>query len=112
MRLFGDSEIALRSLSALFYLSGAGAAAVLGKRLSGEMRCGWYSGFFYILSPLAVRNAQNIRMYTLLGLLAGLDAGTFEAREKATRAPSGENVMFESTSRETILGVPPSSGAR
>jgi mannosyltransferase len=77
MRLFGDSEIALRSLSALFYLSGAGAAAALGKRLSGEMRCGWYSGFFYILSPLAVRNAQNIRMYALLGLLSGLSILAF-----------------------------------
>jgi len=72
MRIFGDSEIALRSLSAIFYLAGCVAAGALGKRLSANSRCGWYAAFFYACSPLAIRNAQNIRMYALLGLLSGL----------------------------------------
>jgi len=72
MRIFGDSEIALRSLSALFYVAGCGAAGVLGQRVSGKARCGWYSAFFYACSPLAIRNAQNMRMYSMLGLLSAL----------------------------------------
>ena len=72
MRIFGDSEIALRSLSAIFYLAGCAAAGALGKRLSANSQGGWYAAFFYACSPLAIRNAQNIRMYALLGLLSGL----------------------------------------
>ena len=71
MRLFGDSEIALRALSALFYVAGCAPAYALGRRLAGG-RAGWYSAFLYEVSPLAVRQAQNVRMYSLLGLLAGL----------------------------------------
>lgn len=72
MRAFGNSEVALRSLSALFYLGGCGVAFLLGRRVAGDARCGAYAGFFYLASALAVRQAQNIRMYALLGLLAGL----------------------------------------
>ena len=74
MRLFGDSEIALRALSALFYAGGCAAAFALGRRLSGESRAGWYAALFYEASALAVRQAQNIRMYSLLGMLSGLSA--------------------------------------
>ncbi|PWT97850.1 MAG: hypothetical protein C5B51_30550 [Terriglobia bacterium] len=77
MRVFGDSEIALRSLSAIFYLGGCLAAGVLGKRAGGNARAGWYSAFFYACSPLAIRNAQNIRMYALLGMLSGVSALSF-----------------------------------
>uniref|UniRef100_Q01PM2 Membrane protein-like protein n=1 Tax=Solibacter usitatus (strain Ellin6076) TaxID=234267 RepID=Q01PM2_SOLUE len=74
MRVFGNSEIAVRSLSAIFYLGGCGAAFALGKRLTGETRAGWYSAFFYEASALAILQAQNIRMYSLLGMLSGLSA--------------------------------------
>lgn len=71
IRLFGDSEIALRSLSALFYLGGCWTAFAIGRRIAGT-RAGWYSAFFYECSSLAIKQAQNIRMYTMLGMLAGL----------------------------------------
>jgi hypothetical protein len=77
MRAFGDSEIALRLLSGLCYLGGGAAAFGLGKRVSGTLRGGWYSAFFYLSSPLSIRNAQNIRMYALLGMLSGLSALMF-----------------------------------
>jgi mannosyltransferase len=70
MRLFGDSEIALRALSALFYVGGAGAAYLIGRDLSAQRRAAGYSAFFYMTSLLAIRNAQNIRMYSLLGMLS------------------------------------------
>jgi uncharacterized membrane protein len=77
MRVFGDSEIALRALSAVFYLGGCGAVFLLGKRASGDRRRGFYSAFFYGVSPLAIRQAQNIRMYALLGLLTALSTYFF-----------------------------------
>jgi 4-amino-4-deoxy-L-arabinose transferase-like glycosyltransferase len=74
MRVFGNSEIAVRSLSAVFYLAGCAAAFALGKRLTGESRAAWYSAFFYESSALAILQAQNIRMYSLLGMLSALSA--------------------------------------
>ena len=70
MRLFGDSEIALRSLSAIFYLGGAGAVYLIGKDFCAQTRAAWYSAFFYMASAVAIRSAQNIRMYSLLGMLS------------------------------------------
>lgn len=70
MRLFGDSEIALRALSAIFYLGGAGAAYLIGKDLCADARAARYSAFFYLASAVAIRSAQNIRMYSLLGMLS------------------------------------------
>src|SRR5687767_10835676 len=43
IRLFGDSEIALRSLSAVFYLGGCAASWALGMRLTRDRRAAWYS---------------------------------------------------------------------
>jgi hypothetical protein len=77
IRLFGDSEIALRSLSACFYVAGCGAAFALGKRLSGSARAGFYSALLYECSPLAIHHAQNIRMYEMLGTLSGLSTLVF-----------------------------------
>ena len=104
MRLFGDSEIAARALSALFYLGGAGATFVLGKRIGGTVRAAWYSAFFYLSSPLAIRNAQNIRMYALLGLLSALSILVFlrlyvdrDRSRKAIIFSIGVNVVGLST---------------
>ena len=77
IRCFGDSEIALRLLSAIFYLAGGAAAFALGRCVSSTRRGAWYSAFFYLLSPLAIRQAQNIRMYSLLGLLSALSTLLF-----------------------------------
>ncbi len=89
MRVFGDSEIALRLLSGIFYVAGSGVAGALGRRVSGDARCGGYSAFFYLCSALAIRNAQNIRMYTLLGLLSGVSMlifwNLFAERERSRR---------------------------
>lgn len=72
IRWFGDSEITLRILSAIFYLAGGAAAFALGRRVSSTSRGAWYTVFFYLCSPLAVLQAQNIRMYSFLGLLSTL----------------------------------------
>ncbi len=77
IRVFGDSEIALRALSAIFYLAGGGVAFALGQRVCLTRRGACYSAFFYLCSALSIRQAQNIRMYALLGMLAGLSSLAF-----------------------------------
>lgn len=77
MRIFGDSEIALRALSAVFYLGGGLVAFALGKHVSSKRRGAWYAALLYLGSPLAIRQAQNIRAYSLLGMLAGLSCLLF-----------------------------------
>jgi hypothetical protein len=90
IRWFGDSEIALRSLSALFYLGGCAAVFALGRRLTGEIRAAWYCAWFYEVSSLAFRQAQNIRMYALLGMLSALSTWcwlrVFRDRDDSRRA--------------------------
>jgi hypothetical protein len=77
MLIFGDSEIALRSLSALFYLGGCATAFLVADRLARNKRAAAYSALFFACSPLAIRQAQNIRMYALLGMLSGLSILAF-----------------------------------
>jgi hypothetical protein len=77
MRLFGDSEVALRLLSVAFYLGGCAAAFALGRRLTGDRRAACYSALLYGVSALAIEHAQNIRMYSMLGMLSGLSTVSF-----------------------------------
>jgi hypothetical protein len=76
MRLFGDSEIALRLPSVIFYLVGIFAMWFLGRMLLGAEGAGLVA-FLYAINPIAGRQAQNARMYTLLALLAALSAVVF-----------------------------------
>ncbi len=72
MRCFGISEIATRAPSVFFYFLGILAAYKLGKQVSQDSRIGLYGAFFYGISLQAINLAQKVRMYSLLGLLAGL----------------------------------------
>jgi hypothetical protein len=74
MRVLGDSETALRLLSAVFYLGGCAAVFALAARLTSQSRAAWFSAFFYESRALAIRQAQNIRMYSLLGLFSAFSA--------------------------------------
>jgi 4-amino-4-deoxy-L-arabinose transferase-like glycosyltransferase len=67
--LFGTSELALRSMSALF----AGVAIVFGfllaKRLFGR-KAAWFALILMVLSPMLIRYGQEMRMYTLVTAIA------------------------------------------
>jgi hypothetical protein len=71
MKAFGDSEAALRGLSAICYLGGVGVAYAIGREVFEDRRAAGYATLFYVMSSLAVRQAQNVRMYSLLGLVSG-----------------------------------------
>jgi uncharacterized membrane protein len=77
MKWFGDSEVALRALSAVFYLGGILVAYRIGREVFEDRRAARYGALFYLMSSLAIRQAQNVRMYSLLGLVAGLSTLAF-----------------------------------
>ena len=73
-RLFGHSEIALRSLSLLFSLLTVPLAWYAGRRLFSD-QAGVWAGLIFAASPLYIWYAQEARNYallTFLGLLSSL----------------------------------------
>ncbi len=77
IRLFGISELAVRCLSGIFYILSLVAVYGLGKALYNDKETGLLCSFLYMLSPVAIRQAQNARMYSLLGLLGILSTLLF-----------------------------------
>src|SRR2546423_6012100 len=71
MQLFGDSEVALRLLCATFFVGGAFAAGLLTHAIFRTRRAALYGGLFFLISLQAIHQAQNERMYGLLGMLFG-----------------------------------------
>lgn len=67
--LAGDSEYALRALSAFCGVLTVALTYTLGRRLSGE-GTGTGASLLAALSPLSVYYSQEARMYALLGLLS------------------------------------------
>jgi hypothetical protein len=67
-RSFGNSEIALRIPSLFFYLAGICLMWFLGLKVLGAEGAG-LAAFVFAVNPIVGRQAQNIRMYTMLALL-------------------------------------------
>jgi len=86
MRLFGDGEVAVRSLSAV-----AGALTVLpmvglGRRLFDE-RVGWAAGLLLAVSPYHIGYSQEARMYGCAVLLALVSTYAFWRMVQGARWP-------------------------
>jgi mannosyltransferase len=71
--LFGDSELALRSLSILFHLLAVWAVAWLARRVAPPA-VALLCAVVYATAPLALLSAELVRMYSLAALLAALSA--------------------------------------
>ena len=69
---FGDSEAAARLLSGLFYIATIIVMFYAGRFPDRSTRTGLYSAFFYLISTQAIHQAQNIRMYSMLGFVSAL----------------------------------------
>jgi mannosyltransferase len=70
--VFGSSELALRSLSAVWGLAAVALTFLIGRRLFGSLTA-TVAGVLLAAAPLAVYYSQEVRMYaqvTALGLLA------------------------------------------
>ena len=77
MRLFGDSEPAMRSLAALFYLGGAAGTFLLARSVFRDWRAALYVAIFYVGSAQAIAQAQAVRMYSMLGFLTAISIWLF-----------------------------------
>jgi uncharacterized membrane protein len=71
IELFGDTEMAVRSLSVLFGLSLVIAIFLIGSKLFTR-EAGIYAALIAATSPLQIMYSQEVRMYTLLPLLSVL----------------------------------------
>ncbi|MBI3848319.1 MAG: glycosyltransferase family 39 protein [Planctomycetes bacterium] len=69
MKLFGDSEAALRSLSGLFGVGLVAAVFEVARRWFSVRTAVW-AALLMAIAPIQVLYAQEIRMYTLLPLVA------------------------------------------
>jgi glycosyltransferase involved in cell wall biosynthesis/4-amino-4-deoxy-L-arabinose transferase-like glycosyltransferase len=65
---FGDSEVALRSLSVLCSVAAVPLLALLGQRLLGSA-AGLFTAFLFAISPLQIELADEARTYALLHLI-------------------------------------------
>jgi mannosyltransferase len=77
MRVFGDSEVATRALSGLFYVCSAVATFLLGLSLFRDRRTALYGAFFFLVSTQAIHQAQNVRTYSFLSFLTALSTLAF-----------------------------------
>lgn len=72
IRIFGDSEIAVRGLSGLCYLGAVFGVYALARTVLRRRHAAWVCAVLYLASKTAVAHAQNARMYALLGCLVAL----------------------------------------
>lgn len=76
IRIFGISEIAVRSLSLVFYILSVLLVYITGKTFFDE-RAGILCSFLFMLSRHSINQALNTRMYSLLALVGILSTLLF-----------------------------------
>ncbi len=77
IRLFGDSEVAMRALSLLLhYLAVAAVYRCAARTLPRQTA--WLAAIAYACAPLALLSTELVRMYSLLGLLSALSITAFQ----------------------------------
>src|SRR5262249_17991940 len=69
--IFGQSEVALRSLSVVGIAAAVPVVVAIGRRIFG-LQAGLLAGFLFALSPFVVQMAQFTRSYGVLVLLVSL----------------------------------------
>ena len=68
MNVFGDGDVAVRSMSGVFSLAALPLVWIAGKRLAGS-RLAWYGLAVAAMSPYMIRYGTETRMYSLVMLL-------------------------------------------
>ncbi len=98
MRVFGDSESALRSLSVLAYLASLPVVFLLGREVGGR-RVGILAAFLMAVSPMGIYYAQEARVYAMLALPCSvlLWAMAVFLRARRDRAAIGAYVLAGAT---------------
>jgi len=100
--VFGDGDVAARSLSGVVSVATLPVAWFAGRRLGGP-RAAWAATLVLASSPFAVRYATEARMYALLSLLALLG---YLAGARALEGPSGGRlVAVAAVTAALVLGI-------
>jgi len=76
MTSFGQSEVAVRSLSVLFGIASIGAVYMLGQRLY-DRHAGLFAALLMTVSSFQIQYAQTARMYTMLVFFATMSTYFF-----------------------------------
>jgi uncharacterized membrane protein len=90
IRIFGTTEVALRSLSAVFGIAAIPVAAAAGKELISRP-AGALAGAFVAASPLLIWYSQEARAYSLYVLLSALSLLLFA---RARKSPSRRRLWW------------------
>lgn len=99
MAVFGDSETAVRALSAAIGTTIVPVAFALGRELAGGA-AGVGAAVLVAVSPIQVQYAQEARMYALLALTSGI---SFLALSRILRAPSKAWVVLYAAATAAML---------
>lgn len=75
MALFGDSEVALRALSVLFWIGTAAVLYLIGRRQS--LKAGFWLAALALSQPLLFRYALEVRAYSLFAFLTSIVIYTY-----------------------------------
>ena len=103
MRVFGNSEFAVRALSALLGTALVYLTYLLGRRLSNHW-LGLTAAFLSAISPFQVYYSQEARMYILLAALSALSVFSF-IRFLETEGPKTRNSKPETRSQYSWAGL-------
>jgi hypothetical protein len=96
VRLFGQSETSVRSLSAVIGVALVGLVYLAGTRWF-DARAGWLAAFCAAVSPFQVAYSQEVRMYILvaaLGTMAAYVCGGWVAAQGSHRVRWGVMYVF------------------
>ena len=88
MGIFGFSPTSTRLLSAVLYLLSAILVYRIANLVFDDRRTAMFSVVFFIISPIAISQSQNIRMYAMLGFLSALSTHLFLLTHYKTKSIS------------------------
>ena len=97
--VFGDSDIAVRSLSSIASVLTLPVVWLVGRRLGGR-RAAWGSAFILAVNPFAIRYATEARMYALVALEVGLG---LLAALRALERPSAGRLAWVAVATAAVL---------
>lgn len=101
--IFGNSEIAMRSLTALFFLATAGVMYLIGRRQSRET--GLWLGALALSQPLLLYYGFEVRAYSLLALLTALTIYFYLSQRKVLLAVSAAALLYTHLFGVWVVGV-------
>jgi uncharacterized membrane protein len=89
---FGDSEVAMRALTFLFFVATGFVMFLLGSRLGGNAR--WWLLAFSLSQPFLFRYGFEVRAYSLLALLTATTILFFIRRDRLALAISATALVY------------------